>query len=108
MGIDNSIEFALSSVLKNPILSVLRDVNISKILIQSNFIKRGVGYFPFQIILHFVYMLVMNKRRLALVKQSGDSYGKDVYYQFVKDAQYNWRKLLMLNLSGQTDLGELS
>jgi hypothetical protein len=28
---DNSIELAVSSVLKNPILSVLREINISKI-----------------------------------------------------------------------------
>ena len=96
MGMNNSIELAVSSVLKNPILGVLREINISKILIQSNFIKRGVGYAPFQIILHFVYMLVMNKRQSAFVKQSADAYGKDTYYRFVKDTRYNWRKLLML------------
>ena len=96
MGMDNFIELAVSSVLKNPILSVLREINISKILIQSNFIKRDIGYVPFQIILHFIYMLVMNKRQSAFVKQSGDAYGKDTYYRFVKDTRYNWRKLLML------------
>lgn len=96
MGIDNSIELAVSRVLKNPILGVLREVNISKILLQSNFIKRDIGYAPFQIILHFVYMLVMNKRQSAFVKQSADAYGKDAYYRFVKDTRYNWRKLLML------------
>lgn len=96
MGMDNSIELAVSSVLKNPILGVLREINISKILIQSNFIKRDIGFAPFQIILHFIYMLVMNKRQSAFVKQSADSYGKDAYYRFVKDARYNWRKLLML------------
>ena len=96
MGMDNFIELAVRSVLKNPILSVLREINISKILIQSNFIKRDIGYVPFQIILHFIYMLVMNKRQSAFVKQSGDAYGKDTYYRFVKDTRYNWRKLLML------------
>ncbi|MFA6628611.1 MAG: transposase, partial [Sulfuricurvum sp.] len=96
MSLDNSIELAVSSVLKNPILGVLREINISKILLQSNFIKRDIGFSPFQIILHFIYMLVMNKRQSAFVKQSADSYGKDAYYRFVKDARYNWRKLLML------------
>jgi SRSO17 transposase len=96
MGMDNFIELAVSSVLKNPILSVLREINISKILIQSNFIKRDIGYAPFQIMLHFIYMLVMNKRQSAFVKQSSDAYGKDTYYRFVKDTRYNWRKLLML------------
>ncbi|MCD8477993.1 MAG: transposase, partial [Sulfurospirillum sp.] len=93
---DNFIELAISSVLKNPILSVFREINISKILIQSNFIKRNIGYAPFGILLHFVYMLVMNKRQSAFVKQSADAYGKDTYYRFVKDIRYNWRKLLML------------
>jgi hypothetical protein len=97
MGMDNSIELAVSSVLKNPILGALREINISKILIQSNFVKRGVGYAPFQIILHFIYMLVMNKRQSAFVKQSSDAYGKDAYYRFVKDTRYNWRKLLALS-----------
>ena len=97
MGMDNSIEFAVKDVLKNPILSVLREINISRILIQSNFIKREIGFAPFQILLHFVYMLVMNKRQSAFVKQSGDAYGKDTYYRFVKDTRYNWRKLLILD-----------
>lgn len=97
MGMDNSIEFAVKGVLKNPILSVLREINISRILIQSNFIKREIGFAPFQILLHFVYMLVMNKRQSAFVKQSGDAYGKDTYYRFVKDTRYNWRKLLILS-----------
>jgi hypothetical protein len=70
MGMDNSIILAVSSVLKNPILGVLREINISKILIQSYFIKRDIGIAAFQIILHFIYMLVMNKRQSAFVRQS--------------------------------------
>ncbi len=97
MGIDNFIELALRGVLNNPILGVLREINISKILIQSNFIKRDIGFAPFQVLLHFVYMLLMNKRQSAFVKQSADAYGKDTYYRFVKDTRYNWRKLLMLS-----------
>lgn len=95
MGIDNSIEVAISNVLKNPILTVLREINISKILKQSNFIKREVGYVPFQVLLHFLYMLVMNKRQSSFVKQSTDAYGKDVYYRFVQNIRFNWRKLLL-------------
>lgn len=97
MSIDNSIQTAMRNVLKNPILRVLQELNISKILIQSNFIKREVGFAPFQILLHFVYMLMMNKRQSAFVKQSANAYGKDTYYRFVKDLRYNWRKLLMLS-----------
>ena len=28
--------------------------------------------------------------------QSSDSYKKDVYYRFLKNSKYNWRKLLLL------------
>jgi len=77
MGLDNYIEFAMKNILKNPIIEVLRSINISKILIQSNFIKRSVGHLPFQIFLHFIYMLVMNKRQSAFVRQSANAYYKD-------------------------------
>lgn len=95
MGLDNHIEYAVKGILKNPIIKVLREIEIGKILRQSNFIKRDVGHAPFQILLHFVYMLVMNKRQSAFVKQSSNAFGKDAYYRFVKDVRYNWRKLLM-------------
>lgn len=97
MGLDDYIESAMRGVLKNPILGVLREIGIAKILKQSNFVKREVGHPPFQILLHFVYMLVMNKRQSAFVKQSRDAFGKDAYYRFVKHSRYNWRKLLMFS-----------
>ncbi len=37
MELDNFIQTAMNNVLKNPILSVLRDINFSSILKQSNF-----------------------------------------------------------------------
>ena len=67
---DNYIETAMRSILKNPILEVLSEIRITKILKQSNFIKREVGYPPFQIILHFIYMLIMNKRQSTFIKNS--------------------------------------
>lgn len=97
MELDNYIEFAMKNLLKNPIIDVLRSINISKILIQSNFVKRSVGHSPFQILLHFVYMLVMNKRQSAFVNKSANAYCKDTYYRFTKDIRYNWRKLLLLS-----------
>lgn len=97
MGLDNYIESAMRGVLKNPVLAVLREIGIAKILRQSNFIKRDVGYPPYTILLHFVYMLVMNKRQSAFIRQSADAYGKDTYYRFLKSTRYNWRKLLLLS-----------
>jgi len=97
MGLDNHIESAMKGLLKNPILSVLREIKITTILKQSNFNKRNTGYPVFWILLHFVYMLVMNKRQSSFVKQSTDAYGKDTYYRFIQSKRYNWRKLLLLS-----------
>jgi len=97
MGLDNYINYVMKSLLKNPILEVLQEIKITKILKQSNFIKRDVGYPPFQIILHFLYMLVMQKRQSSFIKQSDSAFGKDAYYRFIKESRYNWRKLLLLS-----------
>ena len=97
MELANYINSAMKSILKNPILEVLTEINILKILKQSNFIKRDVGYPPFQIILHFVYMLVMQKRQSTFIKKSDSAFGKDAYYRFIKESRYNWRKFLLLS-----------
>jgi len=43
MELDNYINYALKSLLNNPILEVLREIKITKILKQSNFVKRDVA-----------------------------------------------------------------
>jgi hypothetical protein len=96
MGMDNFIETAMKSVLKNPIVSVLRDINFSSILKQSNFIKRDIGVSPYMVILQFLYMFLINKRISTFMKYSKDSFKKDVYYRLLKNNRYNWRKLLLL------------
>mgnify|MGYP002640685134 FL=1 len=97
MELANYIETAMRSILKNPILEVLIEIKIKKILKQSNFVKRNVGYPPFQIILHFVYMLVMQKRQSTFIKKSDSAFGKDAYYRLIKESRYNWRKFLILS-----------
>ena len=84
MRLDNFIQTAMNNVLKNPILTVLKDINFSSILKQSNFIKRDIGKSPYLIILHFLYMFIINKRISTFMKQSSDSYKKDVYYRLLK------------------------
>jgi hypothetical protein len=96
MGLDNFIETAMNSVLKNPILLVLRDINFSTILKQSNFVKRDIGVPPYMVILQFLYMFVINKKISTFMKYSNDSFKKDVYYRLLKNSKYNWRKLLLL------------
>jgi hypothetical protein len=97
MGLANYINYAMNSLLKNPILEVLQEIQIIKILKQSNFVKRDVGHPPFQILLHFLYMLVMQKRESSFIKQSDSAFGKDTYYRFIKESRYNWRKLLLFS-----------
>ncbi|MCT7512887.1 hypothetical protein N5T61_10345, partial [Aliarcobacter cryaerophilus] len=70
--------------------------NFSSILKQSNFIKRDIGKSPYLVILHFLYMFVINKKISSFAKYSSDSYKKDVYYRLLKNSKYNWRKLLLL------------
>ena len=48
-------------------------------------------------VLHFVYMLVMNKKIFTFRKQSNDSFKKDVYYRLLSNSSYNWRSLLSLS-----------
>ena len=96
MILDNFIQTAMNNVLKNPVLSVLRDINISSILKQSNFIKRDIGKSPYLVILHFLYMFVINRKISSFMKYSNDSYKKDVYYKLLKSSKYNWRELLLL------------
>ena len=96
MGLDDFIQTAMNNVLKNPILSILRDINFSSILKQSNFIKKDIGKSPYMIILHFLYMFIINKKISTFMKYSNDSYKKDVYYRLLKSSKYNWRKLLLL------------
>ncbi|PPK56825.1 IS4 family transposase [Malaciobacter marinus] len=97
MGLDNYIQTAMKSLLKNPIYEVLKEIKIIKILQQSNFVKREVGYAPLQIILHFLYMLIMQKRQSTFIKKSHSAFGKDTYYRFIKEKRYNWRKFLLLS-----------
>ena len=96
MGLEYFIETAMKSVLKNPIVLVLRDINFSSILKQSNFIKRDVGVPPYMVILQFLYMFLINKKISSFMKYSNDSFKKDVYYRLLKNSKYNWRKLLLL------------
>ena len=88
MGLDDFIQTAMNNVLKNPILSILRDINFSSILKQSNFIKKDIGKSPYMIILHFLYMFIINKKISTFMKYSNDSYKKDVYYKVVSTIDY--------------------
>lgn len=96
MGLDNLITNIVNEKLNNPILEILKEIKIVTILKQSNFTKKE-GFSPYFILMHFVYMIIMNKKISTFIKQSNDSYKKDVYYRLLKNKNFNWRKLLMLS-----------
>ena len=79
MCIGNFIQTAINNVLKNPILSILRDINFSSILKQSNFIKKDIGKSSYMIILYFLYMFIINKKISTFMKYSNDSYKKNTH-----------------------------
>ena len=96
MQIEVQILNIINEKLKNPIYETLRLMNMKTILKNSNFTKKdGVGVH--MVVLHFVYMLVMNKKISTFMDQSSDSFKKDVYYRLLANPNYNWRKLLSLS-----------
>ena len=98
MSIEIQIINIINDKLKNPIYTTMKLLNLKTILTKSNFTKRE-GVAVHMVVLHFVYMLVMNKKMSTFMKQSNDSLKKDVYYRLLANSSYNWRSLLSLSVS---------
>ena len=96
MQIQEQIITAIDTTLRNPIYQTMRLLGIKTILKQANFIKKREGVAPYLVVLHFVYMLVMNKKISTFIDQSNESFKKDTYYRLLQHSSYNWRKLLSL------------
>lgn len=97
MNLQDQIISAINTTLKNPIYQTLQLLNIKSILKSANFVKKREGVAPYLVVLHFVYMLVMNKKIATFIKQSDESFKKDTYYRLLSNSSYNWRKLLSLS-----------
>jgi IS4 transposase len=96
MQLQEEIISAINTTLKNPIYQTMQLLNIKSILKNANFVKKREGASPYLVVLHFVYMLVMNKKISTFINQSNDSLKKDTYYRLLQNSNYNWRKLLSL------------
>jgi IS4 transposase len=96
MQLQEQIISAINTTLKNPIYQTMQLLNIKSILKNANFVKKREGASPYLVVLHFVYMLVMNKKISTFINQSNDSLKKDTYYRLLQNSSYNWRKLLSL------------
>ena len=96
MQLQEQIISAINTTLKNPIYQTMQLLNIKSILKSANFVKKREGVNPYLVVLHFVYMLVMNKKISTFMNQSNDSLKKDTYYRLLQNSSYNWRKLLSL------------
>ena len=98
MSIEIQIINIINNKLKNPIYTTMKLLNLKTILSKSNFTKKE-GVAVHIVLLHFVTMLVMNKKISTFMKQSNDSLKKDVYYRLLSNSSYNWRSLLILSVS---------
>ena len=96
MPIESQILNIINDKLKNPIYQTIQLLNMKTILTKSNFTKKE-GIAIHMVVLHFVYMLVMNKKIFTFIKQSNNSFKKDVYYRLLANSSYNWRSLLSLS-----------
>lgn len=96
MQLQEQIISAINTTLKKPIFQTMQLLNIKSILKNANFVKKREGVSPYLVVLHFVYMLVMNKKISTFMNQSKDSFKKDTYYRLLQNSSYNWRKLLSL------------
>ena len=96
MSIESQMLTIINDKLKNPIYETLRLLGIKSILRRSNFSKKE-GVAAHMVVLHFVYMLIMNKKISTFMEQSDDSFKKDVYYRLLANPSYNWRRLLSLS-----------
>jgi IS4 transposase len=96
MQLQEQIISAINTTLKNPIFQTMQLLNIKSILKSANFVKKREGVSPYLVVLHFVYMIVMNKKISTFINQSNDSLKKDTYYRLLQNSSYNWRKLLSL------------
>jgi hypothetical protein len=94
--IESQILGIINDKLKNPIYQSIQLLNMKTILTKSNFTKKE-GVAVHMVVLHFVYMLVMNKKIFTFMKQSNDSFKKDLYYRLLANSSYNWRSLLSLS-----------
>jgi hypothetical protein len=96
VNIEIQIINIINDKLKNPIYKTMQLLNLKTILTKSNFTKKE-GVAVHMVMLHFVYMLVMNKKISTFIQQSNDSLKKDVYYRLLSNSTYNWRSLLTLS-----------
>jgi len=96
MQLQEQIISAINTTIRNPIYRTMQLLNIESILKTANFVKKREGASPYLVVLHFVYMLVMNKKISTFMNQSNDSLKKDTYYRLLQNSSYNWRKLLSL------------
>lgn len=97
MQLQEKIIAAINTTLKNPVYQTMQLLNIKSILKSANFVKKREGVAPYLVVLHFVYMLVMDKKISTFINQSNESLKKDTYYRLLQNSSYNWRKLLSLS-----------
>jgi len=85
MQLQEQIISAIQTTLKNPIYQTMQLLNIKTILKSANFVKKREGIASYLVVLHFVYILVMNKKISTFINQSKNSLKKDTYYRLLQN-----------------------
>ena len=89
MNLEEKIVEAINKTLRNPVYQTMKLLKIKTILKSANFTKKREGVSTYLIVLHFVYMLVMNKKIATFMDQSNESFKKDSYYRLLQNSKYN-------------------
>jgi hypothetical protein len=84
------------SMFDSTISTVFHDLKIKKLLRKANIIKRcGIPTTNVVYDLFTVPFLMINTVCLFVRNQFEEAAGKDVYYRFLDNANYNWHKFIM-------------
>ena len=82
---------------QNQIFSVLKELQIAKLLYKSN-IRKGCGLSVFEIFQRLVMLVFHGKNlfRSLESKHNDHTISKNAYYRFLSNPSFNWKKFLLL------------
>ena len=82
---------------QNQILSVLKDLQIAKLLCKAN-IRKGCGLSALEMFQRLVMLVFYGKNlfRSLESKHNDQAASKNTYYRFLSNPSFDWKKFLLL------------